>query len=200
MRKLTVITLLLCCTLAFAKDDPTASALARLRTAAKCEDKASPWRPWCIAADWSKGTAELPKGTLVGLTIQLEDGADAKQALSDRVSFVALAVGKDGKVKLTDIKPTAKGEDVMIAEVVMSAAAVFKGKAKTAQVPKDLAGYIKGLQGTYKAEKNAIEWTWQGQSAAKLRKVGAFWVVIETPAKGNGIFATILTDAWEAKP
>ena len=38
--------------------DPT---LAALQTAAKCTDKASPWRPWCIAADFEKGTAaELP--------------------------------------------------------------------------------------------------------------------------------------------
>jgi hypothetical protein len=30
-----------------------------------------------------------------------------------------------------------------------------------------------------------------------MRKVGPTWVVIETPAKKDGIFATVLTDAWE---
>lgn len=181
---------------AIAKDDPTTTTLAQLAKAANCTATASPWRPWCIATEWSTGKAELPKGTLVGLTVELADKADFKTALSDKVTMVALAITGD-KAKLVDIKPTEKGEDVMIAKAVMAVAVVFKGKAPKATLPKDLAGYIKGRKGEYKMTKGATEISWAGASAAQLRKVGAYWVVIEKPAKGNGIFATILTDAWE---
>src|SRR5450432_4084106 len=73
------------------KKDLVTAQLDELRAAAKCDDKASVWRPWCIAADWSKGTAgDLPKGkVLVGLTIELEQGKSASDALSNKVTLVA---------------------------------------------------------------------------------------------------------------
>jgi hypothetical protein len=39
------------------KADPVAAALTKLGDAAKCSDPASPFRPWCIAVDFAKGTA-----------------------------------------------------------------------------------------------------------------------------------------------
>jgi hypothetical protein len=180
-------------------DDIITGRLAALREAAKCSDKASPWRPWCIAADFTKGTAgELPKGkVLAGMTIELETGKDAKDALSKSVTFVALAVDADGKVKLTDVKPTSEEETKAVTEAVFNLANLFKGKARTAKLPADLVSYLKGRKGAYATTKSGNEWTWTGASPSKLRKVGTFWVAIEMPAKGNGIFATILTDAWE---
>jgi hypothetical protein len=185
---------------ALAKDDPTAGALARLHAAARCDDKASPLRPWCIATAWDKGTADLPKQTLVGVTVPLENGKDVSKALVDNVTFVAFTC--DGtKAKLTDIKPTAKGEEATIGEAVGAVAAVFKGKAKgmPAELPKDLAGYIDTLRPTYPVEKTPREWAWKGASASRIRKIGAFWVIIEIPTLANGVWATILTDQWAAK-
>src|SRR6186713_1204442 len=74
-----------------ARVDVTTSRLAALKTAARCDDKASPWRPWCVAADFETGTAaELPKGkVLVGMTVELEEGKDAAAALSGKVSLTA---------------------------------------------------------------------------------------------------------------
>ncbi len=80
---------------------------------------------------------------------------------------------------------------------MFATAAVFKAKAKTAKLPTDLAGYVKSLKGSYAPAKSGNEWTWTGATASRARKVGAVWVVIETPDKQNGVFATILTDAWE---
>ncbi len=179
--------------------DPVAMALGELQTAAKCEDKASVWRPWCIAAAYETGTAAaLPKGkVLVGMTIELEQRKSVTDALSNKVSFVALAIGKDGKVKLTDVKPTSAAEQQSVGEAVAAATMVFKGKAKTAKLPADLAAYFKTLKGAYPAKKTGKAWTWAGASASQLRKVGQFWVVIEVPKAKNGVFATILTDAWE---
>jgi hypothetical protein len=181
---------------AIAKDDPATPALALLGKAANCTDKASPWRPWCIALDWGTGKVEQPKGTLIGLTVELEDNTDFKAALSSKVTMVALAITGD-KAKLVDIKPTEKGEDVTIGKAVAAVAMVFKGKDKTAILPKDLAGYIATRTGDYKMTKGVTELSWQGKSTARLRKVGAFWVMIERPAAGNGIWVTILTDAWK---
>src|SRR5580698_2261287 len=69
--------------------DVATERLGALKTAARCDDPASPWRPWCIAAAYDTGTAAaLPVGkVLVGLTIELETGKDVATALSDAVSL-----------------------------------------------------------------------------------------------------------------
>ncbi len=131
------------------------------------------------------------------MTVALEAGKDTMAALSNKVTFVALAIDKDGKVKLTDVRPTSDGERAAVGEAVGAAATVFKAKAKLAKLPKDLSTYAKTLTGAYPTTKSGEAWTWQGKTVSMLRKVGAFWVVIEIPADHNGIFATILTDAWE---
>ena len=173
--------------------------LNALRVAAKCGDAASVWRHWCIATDFETGTAaELPKGkVLIGMTIQLQEGADAAKALFDRVGLVALAVDLEGKVRLTDVKPTSAAEERSTVEAMSNAAAVFKGAAKSAKLPNDLGDYLKTLKGVYEPSKSGARWTWIGQTAARMCKVGEFWVVIEVPRAKDAIFATILTDAWE---
>jgi hypothetical protein len=185
------------------KMDPLMVTLRNLSDAAKCDDKASPWRPWCIAATgWSSGTAaELPAGkVLLGITIELEDGKDVATALSDSVSLSAFAVGKDGKVKLMTVKPTNDDETKSTAEAVFELSALLKGKTKVAKVPKDLASYLGGLKGAYPAIKSGAGlWTWEGASAGRARKVGTSWVVIATPEKANGYLVTVLTDAWTSK-
>lgn len=181
------------------KPDPIALSLGNLATAAKCADKASPYRPWCIATDaLKKGTAPaLPKKALVGMTVELEDGKDVADALTNKVTFVALAIDADGKVKLTDVKPESADEQKAVAEAVFNTAAVFKGKAKTAKLPAELSGFVKTLKGAYATTKSGNAWTWKGKATSQLRKVGAFWVILERPDAGNGLWATILTDAWE---
>jgi hypothetical protein len=172
-------------------------ALADLRTAAGCKDKKSPWRPLCIATDWSNGSAsELPKGhILVGLTIQLlRSKPDDPMG---NLTFVALAIGNDGKVKLTDVKPTNPDEEKAVAEAVFNVSSFFKGKSTTAKLPSDMAAYVKTLTGTYTARKQDNAWAWRGASDSQMRKVGKFWVVLEVPDARNGVFATILTDAWQ---
>ncbi|MEO8702922.1 MAG: hypothetical protein ABI867_22950 [Kofleriaceae bacterium] len=99
--------------------------------------------------------------------------------------------------ELSDITPSNKDEAAATAEAVFNAAGVFKGKTKTAKLPKDLVGYLKGRKPEYAATKVGNEWTWAGTSAGKLRKVGAFWVAIEVPKANDGVFATILTTDWE---
>lgn len=181
-------------------DDPADAPLAKLAVAAKCSDNTSPWRLWCIASDWSKGSAAaLPSGkVLVGVTVELEDGKDVAAALKDKVSFTAFAIDKDNKVKVTTVTPSNDAEKKSMFEAGAAASLVFKGKAKTAKLPKDLAGYVKTLKGEHKVTNTRGAWTWSGASNGRARKVGDFWVVLETPKSGKaGIFATILTEKWE---
>ena len=141
---------------------------------------------------------QLPLGKiLVGLTVQVENGTDVRAALTKRVSFVALAIDADGKVKLTDVAASGSDEQKLVLEAVANVTTVFKGKARTAKLPHVLGDYLKTLGGAYATTKSGDQWTWQGKAASQLRKVGAFWVVLETPAANDGVFATILTDAWE---
>jgi hypothetical protein len=204
MPRMSLVLLLVLSSVARAdQGDLVATQLTALRTAATCStkdsDKPSPFRPWCIATDFAKGTsAPLPRGKiLVGLTIELQTDKDAADELIHGVTFAALAVDKDGKLKLTDVKSTSEEDLKALGEAVFNVAAVFKGKAATAKLPKELADYAKTLKGAYTATKAGAEWTWQGASTARMRKVGAFWVIVETPKAANGIFATILTDKWQ---
>ncbi len=75
--------------------DKVDATLAQLHAAAKCEDKASVWRVWCIAADYNKGQiADLPSKNLVGLSIAMTFGGDAGKELVNSVSPSVLAVDK----------------------------------------------------------------------------------------------------------
>lgn len=173
--------------------------LAELGQAAHCKDPRSPWRVWCSAAAWATGSAgALPRGkALVGVTVRLERGKSASTALRGTVTFAALAIGTGGNVRLTDVTPSNPDEARAIAEAIASVALVFKGKAKQAALPAALAGYIQGLSGKYKVTRDRTMWSWAGADASWLREVGNVWVVIEVPPAGNGIFATVLTDAWK---
>jgi hypothetical protein len=199
---LLILTLFSAAALAERAVEPEPTQLEELAKAAQCTDKASPWRPWCIATEFPGGkAAALPSKNLVGITVELEKGKDAAVAIRDKVTFVALAVtksGKETKVKLTDVKPENDDEKLAVASAVAAVSIVFKGKATTAKLPKALADYAKGRPGEYVATQAKTGWTWEGANPSELRKVGKFWVLIETAKKGNGIWATVLTDAWTA--
>ncbi|HEY1558903.1 MAG TPA: hypothetical protein VGF94_28965 [Kofleriaceae bacterium] len=182
--------------------DKLTAALGKLATAASCSNKASPWRPWCIAATgWAGGkVGELPKGkVLLGITIELEDGKDTAKQLGDAVGLSAWAIDGDGKLKVTYVTPSNEDEKKPIAEALFDLSSQMKGKTASAAIPKDLAGYVGGLKGAYAATKGKTEWTWQGKSAARARQVGAYWVVVETPDAGNGFFVTVFTPAWASE-
>jgi len=162
--------------------NPQGVALTSLALVAKCTEKATPWRPWCFVVDFPQGSAkELPKKSLVGMTVELETGKDVKDALSNKVTFVALAIDSDGKVKLTDVKPTSDAERKTVGEAVAAVTLVFKGKAKTAKLPKELSSFVKTLEGKYetKATRGSIIWT--GANPSELHKVGDFYAVIFSP-------------------
>lgn len=191
--------------------DPTAMLLGELSTAARCTEKASPFRPWCVAADgWATGTAaKLPVGkVLVGITIRRTVGAAGPWDLAadPSIGLAALVVRRDGpalELRITDIKPTQDDEQPQIAEALFNVSAVLKGKGSTAKLSKHLGAYLKSLgkKSGHFATKGATGWTWSAgkdMPTGELRKVGKFWVAIETPTTGaDGRFITILTEKWK---
>lgn len=187
--------------------DPTMRVLADLHVAAGCDEKASPHRLWCLAADgWATGTpAKLPMGkVLIGVTISRAASATGAWDLAadPSIGLSALAVRHDGaanELKLYAITPSNDAEKLANAQTLANVAAALKGKGKTVKVPKDLATYLKslGAKSGYFATKGATGWTWPGDSAGELRKVGKYWVVVETPKTGDARFITILTEKWK---
>ncbi len=187
--------------------DPTMRVLADLHVAAGCDDKASAQRAWCIAADgWATGTpGKLPMGkVLLGLTIQHSASSTGTWDLAadPTIGLAALAVRHDGpanELKLYAITPSTDAEKVAMAQTVGNLATALKGKGKSVKVPKALATHLRSLgkKSGHFATKGATGWTWTGDSAGELRKVGAYWVVIETPKSGDGRFITILTEKWK---
>ena len=201
MRSLLVVLVVTFVTAGRADADKLSDALGKLATAARCSDKASPWRPWCIAATgWATGKpGELPKAkVMLGLTIELQDGKDTAKQLHDAVGLSAFIV-KDGKVMMRSITPSNDDDKKAIFEAVFTLSSQFKGKSTVAKVPKDLAAYANSLTADYPATKTGGEWTWKGKSAGRARQVGDDWVVVETPDKQDGFFVTILTDAWASE-
>jgi hypothetical protein len=188
--------------------DPTMRILGDLHVAAGCDDPASPQRVWCIAADgWATGTpGKLPMGkVLIGVTINRTVDATGPWDLNadPTIGLAALAVRHDGaanELRLTDVTPSDDDEKLMLLQTVGNVAAVLKNRQKLVKVPKDLATYLRSLgkKSGHFATKGATGWTWTGESAGELRKVGKFWVVIETPKTGaDGRFITILTEKWK---
>ncbi len=137
---------------------------------------------------------------MAGVTVAINANADVKQALSDRVSFVVLAVRRDGKkllVTLRDIKPESDSETQMVAKAVMSVAAVLKGAAKEVVLEPDLREFADSMvpAANREATRTRTGWTWENDdNRAELRQIGNVWVVVETPkAGGAGRFVTVLT-------
>ncbi len=191
--------------------DPTAVLLGDLSTAARCNEKASPFRPWCIAADgWASGTVVKPPvgKVLVGITIRRTTAATAPWDLAadPTIGLAALVVRRDGpavELRLADINPTKDDEKPQIADALANVSTVLKGKGSTVKVPPPLAAYLKSLskKSGHVATKGATGWTWSAgkdMPLGELRKVGKFWVVIETPTAGaEGRFITVLTEKWK---
>lgn len=192
--------------------DPTAMILGDLSTAARCTEKASPFRPWCIAADgWATGTAaKLPVGkVLVGITIRRTTAATGSAwdlAADPTIGLASLTVRRDGpalELRITDINPTQDDEKPQIAEALGNLSTVLKGRGNTVLVPPPLAKYLKSLgkKSGHFATKGARGWTWSAgkdMPLGELRKVGKFWVAIETPTTGaDGRFISVFTEKWK---
>jgi hypothetical protein len=187
--------------------DPSAALLAELGAVAGCPSRDSPHRTWCIAVDgWASGTApDLPAGDHVwlGLTAAIASGQPVTHALSDHVSLGALAVRNEGgsaAALITSIKPENDEESRMMAEAIFNLALLFKGRAQTVPVPNDLLQYAGTLpaKASHPVTIGARGWRFAGEASAEVRRVGDFWVAIETPREGPpGVFVSIYTDRLE---
>ncbi len=89
----------------------------------------------------------------------------------------------------------------MITDAIGEVANVLHGKGASVTLAAPLYKYVTGLPGQvkYPLARAGAEWRFTGQSDARLRKLGAFWVVVELPHDGpEGIFVSIYTDKLTA--
>jgi hypothetical protein len=207
MKKLVVSTALVAVLFgtAFAEYGRTALTFENVAAAADCDNKASPFRPWCIVKDWPKGKADAPTKTLLGLAVEVPTyrmgTGPYKEVLETKGKIELVAFAVDGsKITLHRLKP-AKGEEAMFADAVAKVSAVFNAKSKSAAVKKELAARIAKLGALTTATKKATELSWSGERFGELRKVGTLWVAVEGdvdfPAGGDPVRIVILTDAWQ---
>ncbi len=180
--------------------DATTDAVDRLRAGADCTNKKSPHLAWC-AIDWAKSRPGAVKpGLMIGLSIAIESDTDVPTALTDDVTVVVLQVDKDGPQLAANLKDVEGAPGVDTRAVDATAAAVrdrLSGKSRKVKLGKEVKAFTASLKGrgTRALNKGATAWTWAtGKSAAELRQVGKFWVVVETPADGSaGRVITLLT-------
>jgi len=186
----------------------TEAILGDLHTAARCADRRSPRRHWCIAADgWATGTpADLPVGkVLIGVTLTREvaTATPIDFAGEDAYRFATLSlrrVGDTVEAKLAGIDPGDDDDKRMLKDATTKLAAVLQGRSKVARLPRALAEFTKSGADRpgHVITKGARGWTWTAGSATELRKVGKYWVVIETSISGRDTrFITVLTDKWK---
>ena len=186
----------------------TEAILADLHTAAACDQPRSPLRHWCLAADgWATGTpAALPTGkVLIGVTLTREVASVAPLDVRDEAisRFVTLTLrrnGADVEAKLAGIDPGDDSDRRMLRDATTKLLAVLQGKSKVARLPRDLDAFTKSgadREG-HAVTKGPRGWTWTAGSATELRKVGKYWVAIETSISGRDTrFITILTEKWK---
>ncbi len=186
----------------------TEAILSDLHVAAQCDDRRSPRRHWCVAADgWATGTpAPLPIGkVLVGLTFTREVAtiAPIDFAGEDTYRFATLTlrrVGDNVEAKLAGVDPGDDDDKRMLKAAAAKLTAVFQGKTKVARLPRALSEFTKSGADRpgHVITKGASGWTWTAGSATELRKVGKYWVVIETSVSGRDTrFITVLTEQWK---
>ena len=203
MTKRSLFCLLVFCQVAIARPAEPVDALmhdrlADIRVGADCDRGGNLLRTFCPAAAFETGTAApLPAGhVLLGLGVRIKTGEDFATAFNRLVTFDAWAVGTDGTVKLTTVRPSNDEERTDTMRAVMSLSALFKGRAHDAPMPAELASYVRTLHGAHPATRTNGEWRWDDGSPGRARKVGDYWVVIEPLPDNAGIWATVLTDAW----
>jgi hypothetical protein len=181
--------------------------LAQLHTAAGCPSETAPQRVWCVAADGfatgTRGTLPTTAQPLLGVTVEVEPGRSASDMWAT-ISLSDLAIrGTEGHWtgKITTVRPSDPSEEKAVASAVMGIAAVLKGKAASAPIEKGLFGYLASLPASYPLTEAPNGWTLPGASTAELRRVGDYWVAIESPTAGRpGIFVSIFTDKVTAAP
>lgn len=197
-----------------ARKSPAAPSLAdaMIKKAGKavgCPSKTTPHRVWCIAADgWKSGTAAPllgtgPTRTYCGLVLVVAEDRPVDFNTTRLAALVVRGEGPKRFGKIISITPDNPKESKMMAEAVFNLAKVFKGFWSTAPIPLPLMSFLAGMaaKANFPMTKGSKGWKVAGKLPGEVRKVGPFWVSVETDTKGRkGIFLGVFTDRVKAKP
>ena len=183
-----------------ARADPASDLMGRLISGLKAGTdcaKSSATRWWCeAAAGWSAAKpAPLPKARLlVGMTVTLVDGGVVTTELRDHTAMAAVALAGTADKPTIAIAPISYDSAATTAKAIGAVTMVLKGKSKAADVPGGVDTMTSALANTKPAELTATDhgWSWTGDSAGQLLKIGSIWVAYQ-PTK-DGAYVTMLTD------
>jgi hypothetical protein len=184
----------------FAHADVASDLMGRLISGLKAGTdcaKSSATQPWCQAATgWADAKpAALPKAKLlVGVTVTLVDGGVVTTELRDHTAMAAVALAGTADQPTIAIAPIAYDSAATSAKAIGAVTMVLKGKSKAAEVPGGVDTMTSALANTKPAAlaQGAHGWSWPGDGAGELRKIGSLWVAYQ-PTKG-GAYVTILTE------
>ena len=193
IRALAVVLVVVVPSLSFAEGPLTDASIAaiakRFSASIKCGAKEKdPQRAWCAVTKVDKAAFKEPKDTttLLGLSVELPEGADVNTQLLGTTTVSALHLGA-AAVKLTSLKPSNEQEAKDMLPVLFDIAAALKLDGKAIGVTKDLNDYLTGERATpgnpMKAAGKSMEYT--AKLPSRLYQVGNVFVVVESAAKGN---------------
>jgi hypothetical protein len=178
--------------------DPVVKLLKMVEQTLKCNaSKAkrkrssadSAGRIWCLVAKgWSKAKhTPLPTGTRawLGTTLRVSKHTNLKTALQHQVSLSA--IGFRGSrhrffAKMERIQPRSSKEIIEIGKVVAALTGFFEGKRKTVGLTGTMGNRIRLLasQARNPVRRMATGWQLRSRHGTELRKIGPYWVSIET--------------------
>jgi hypothetical protein len=181
-------------------DATVASVARRFAAELKCGPASKdPHRGWCPVGGLDKAGFSAPAQAqvLLGLTVELADGAKVPASLLEHVRLGVLSVGPSS-ARITDLRPSNKDEEKELAGVIFELGKALKGQDKAAVIPvsKGLAGYLQGegRKPGRPLRTGAGGAHFTGQIPARLYRLtgqpyGDAYVVVEQAP--NGIFVSI---------
>jgi hypothetical protein len=169
-------------------DDAVGAIAKRFAASIKCDAKSKDLqRAWCAVTKVDKAAFKAPRATttMLGLSVELPDGAEVNTQLLDTTSVSALHLGASA-VRLTSLKPSNEQEKKDMLPVLFDIAGALKMDGKAVGVTKDLGGFLDGERAKpgypMTAAGKAMEYT--GKLPSRLYQVGAVYVVVESAPKG----------------
>ena len=166
--------------------DPVASSVALVRRAA-CKDQGSESELCAALQGWSSvresPLPSAPQG-FIGLSIAAPDGVKEIELDPKTMPLSILALNATS-AELSGVEASNPKEEGELAQVAAAVTKVLNKESKVLSVDANLAGYVDG-----RAKAASIAPSVQGGGwlldGADLRKVGEYWVSVESLPEGEG--------------
>jgi hypothetical protein len=169
---------------------------AQFQSAFKCNAGSSDLnRHWCPVGQIGNEPFSAPASvtTLLGVTMEVRDGAAVGQDMLKTTSLSAMHLGAKN-VRVTSLKPSNADEQKELAEAVFNVGKALKGQAGEIAISKSLAGYL-DQERRHAGYPLTVTKNFAGYVAklpSRIYRSGHTYVVLEKAA--GGAFVSVFTD------